>query len=211
MQKNLYSLMLTDEVVARIDALASQNGTNRSNMINQILAEYVSYTTPEMKINHIFEHFNQLINSQIFSLVSSQNERVLSLKTSLAYKYNPTIKYGVELYRNPTNVIGELKVLFRTQSPELIYKLNSFFDLFIAIEKKYLPISPTYTFEGTKYSRTLIIPKNTYYSNEETARAINDYVKNFDAMLKKYLLDEYVEVKQVENDYKIFLTKSKVI
>lgn len=211
MQKNLYSLILTDEVVARIDALASQNGTNRSNMINQILAEYVSYTTPEMKINHIFEHFNQLINSQIFSLVSSQNERVLSLKTSLAYKYNPTIKYGVELYKNPTNFIGELKVLFRTQSPELIYKLNNFFDLFITIEKKYLPISPTYTFEGTKYTRTLMIPKNAHYSNEETARAINDYVKNFDAMLKKYLLDEYFEVKQVENDYKIFLTKSKVI
>lgn len=45
MKKTVYSLVLSENVVAEIDRLAYHKGTNRSNMINQIIAEYVSYTT----------------------------------------------------------------------------------------------------------------------------------------------------------------------
>lgn len=41
LKKTLYSLMLSDEVVREADRLAHQMGTNRSNLINQILAEYL--------------------------------------------------------------------------------------------------------------------------------------------------------------------------
>ena len=44
--KNVYSIVLSSDIVEKIDLLAYENGTNRSNMINQILAEYVPYTTP---------------------------------------------------------------------------------------------------------------------------------------------------------------------
>ena len=50
LQKSLYSLMLMDDVVREIDRLALQQNTNRSNFINQILAEYVSLMTPEKRI-----------------------------------------------------------------------------------------------------------------------------------------------------------------
>ena len=46
MKKTLYSLMLNEEVVREIDALAHQMGTNRSALINQILADYTSVITP---------------------------------------------------------------------------------------------------------------------------------------------------------------------
>ena len=39
MKKTLYSLMLNDEVVREVDILAHRLGTNRSALINQILAE----------------------------------------------------------------------------------------------------------------------------------------------------------------------------
>ena len=51
--KNVYSIVLSSDVVDKIDRLAYERGTNRSNMINQILAEYVSYTTPEKRF-HLF-------------------------------------------------------------------------------------------------------------------------------------------------------------
>ena len=54
MKKTLYSLMLSENVIAAVDALAVQYGTNRSNLVNQILADYVSYTTPEKRIDQIF-------------------------------------------------------------------------------------------------------------------------------------------------------------
>ena len=44
MKKNMYSLMLAEEVIREVDKLAEQNNTNRSNLVNQILAEYVSLT-----------------------------------------------------------------------------------------------------------------------------------------------------------------------
>ena len=51
MDKSLYSLMLMDSVVREIDRIALQKNTNRSNLVNQILAEYVSLVTPEQKID----------------------------------------------------------------------------------------------------------------------------------------------------------------
>ena len=39
MKKNMYSLMLSGSVVEEIDRLAAEQGTNRSNLVNQILAE----------------------------------------------------------------------------------------------------------------------------------------------------------------------------
>ena len=55
MKKNLYSLTLSDEVVREVDALAHRMGTNRSALVNRILAEYVSVPTPERRWNDIFE------------------------------------------------------------------------------------------------------------------------------------------------------------
>ena len=63
MQKSVYSIVLSDDVVACIDRLAYANGTSRSNMINQILAEHVSYTTPEKRRGDIFSKAVEMINA----------------------------------------------------------------------------------------------------------------------------------------------------
>ena len=53
MSKSLYSLILSDEVIARIDRLATRQGTNRSALVNRILAEYCSMVTPEKRIETV--------------------------------------------------------------------------------------------------------------------------------------------------------------
>ena len=55
MKKNMYSLMLAEDVIRAIDDLAEEKGTNRSNLVNQILAEYVSLKTPEKRVQNIFD------------------------------------------------------------------------------------------------------------------------------------------------------------
>ena len=54
MKKSVYSLVLSDDVVEAVDRAAYQNGLSRSAMVNQILADYVSYTTPEKRMREIF-------------------------------------------------------------------------------------------------------------------------------------------------------------
>lgn len=61
MKKSVYSVVLSDNVISEIDKLAYINGTNRSNMINQILAEYVSLITPEKRIQNVFDELSSLL------------------------------------------------------------------------------------------------------------------------------------------------------
>ena len=100
MKKTLYSLMLNDEVVREVDMMAHRMGTNRSALINQILAEYVNYTTPERRINDVLSAIETLMTpSRELVPFFSPNSYSMSLKSSLEYKYRPTVKYEVELYR----------------------------------------------------------------------------------------------------------------
>ena len=93
MQKSLYSLILMDDVVREIDAIARKQNTNRSNLINQILAEYVSMVTPEQRIYNIFNCIDNLLGHNAFDSYIEPNESTMSLKSSLNYRYRPTIRY----------------------------------------------------------------------------------------------------------------------
>ena len=92
MKKTLYSLMLSDDVVRAVDELAHSLGTNRSSLINQILADYVSITTPERRINDIFHAVEQMLApSRELVPFFSPRALTMSLKSSLEYKYRPTV------------------------------------------------------------------------------------------------------------------------
>ena len=112
MNKSLYSLILSDDVVSEIDKLAFRRGTNRSNMINRVLAEYVSMLTPEMRSDSIFHRIEQLV-SEGDALVPyvTENSMSMTIKSSIEYKYRPTVKYEVQLYRTSDSAIGELNVV----------------------------------------------------------------------------------------------------
>ncbi len=88
MKKTLYSLMLDEEVVREIDRMAHRMGTNRSALINQILADYTSVVTPERRIENIFHEIEQLV-APARDLVPffAPHTTSMSLKSSLEYKY----------------------------------------------------------------------------------------------------------------------------
>ncbi|HNZ41176.1 MAG TPA: hypothetical protein PKJ65_04740, partial [Clostridia bacterium] len=55
MGKSVYSLILNDEVIKKIDMLAYARRTSRSNYISEVLASHVSYTTPQQRIKDILD------------------------------------------------------------------------------------------------------------------------------------------------------------
>ena len=193
MKKTLYSLVLNDEVVREVDALAHRMGTNRSNLINQILAEYVNYTTPEQRINEVLSTIEQLMApSRELVPFFSPNSYSMSLKSSLEYKYRPTVKYEVELYRGAGESIGELTVLFRTQSMALIQGMTEFFRLWKQIEDAHLrPLTGAkidYALYEGKFIRSIAAPDKDC-TTQELASALSDYITLFDKLLKGYLAD----------------------
>jgi len=201
----MYSLILAEDVVNAIDKLAEEENTSRSNLINEILAEYVSVTTPEKRINDIFhgieDLFKQLTGQQVYY---QQHDNTLSIKSALEYRYRPTIRYEVELYRAQGGTVGELKVNFRTQSPQLLNRLTEFFALWTRLEELYVAryfegAEINYTLDETRWTRTLKVPRNTLYGQVELSRAITDYVRTFDRLMKKRLSG--AAATEIENDY----------
>ena len=195
MHKSLYSLMLMDDVIKAIDRLALQQNTNRSNLVNQILAEYVSMMTPEKRVSNIFKSIEDLINQCGMNIVPyvSPNQMTMSLKSSLEYKYRPTIKYEVSMYRTPQQgTIGELNVVFRTQSEELIRAMTDFFRLWTGIESVYRHDAKiSYALYDGRFTRSINICPDRNYTNEEVGDNISSYIQIFDKLVKGYVSGSY--------------------
>ena len=214
MKKTLYSLMLSEDVVREVDALAHRLGTSRSNLINQILAEYVDYTTPERRINDIFSAMEQLISpSRELVPFFAPNSMSMSMKSSLAYKYRPTVKYEVELYRGGEDSMGQLTVAFRTQSAGLISAMTEFFRLWKRIEDTHLApnisVPVRYALYEGKFLRTIAVPDRDCTA-QELAEAISGYIELFDRMLKGYL-NGSLDAHAVEAAYYSYLTHSSIL
>lgn len=205
MKKTLYSLMLNDEVVREIDRQAHRMGTNRSALINQILAEYTSVVTPEQRIERIFRSIEEMV-SPARDLVPffGPNAMTMSLKSSLEYKYRPTVRYEVALLDDAAESLGELSVIFRTQSAALLQSMTQFFRLWKQIEDAhlapYLTVPVRYALYDGKFVRSLSLPRGRDYTSEEIAKAISDYIKLFDHLMKGFLSGKYT-AQDVESLY----------
>jgi len=139
MSKSVYSLVLIDELVDKVDREAYALNTNRSNLINRIIAEHFSIATPEQKLREIFDIVEQrLKEAEELKIKAQQSDATMAVHSALKYKYNPTIRYSIELYKEREDVVGELKVSFRTQNQNLIHDITNFFMIWASMEKKYL-------------------------------------------------------------------------
>lgn len=216
MKKNMYSLMLSKNLIEEIDNLAYKKNTNRSNFINHILAEYLSMYTPEMHIQEIFERLSHTMETHDDFLVQDTNAAsIICIKSSLTYKYKPSIKYSIEIYKYNQPYFGTLKIQFRTQSETLINFLSVFFEIWIKLEAKNIkPLMVStdivYAIDINKFERNLITP-TPIPDNESLSKALGDYINMFDKVLKKYIQNPNIEFCEIENYYLKFLKNCNLI
>ncbi len=191
MAKSLYSLMLDDEVVSEVDRLAYTQGTNRSSMVNRILADYFSCMTPEKRIHTTFSEIERWMDSiSGFRLQMAPSASIMSIHSALCYKYNPSIRYTVELFRETDKVAGELRVGFRTQNRQLIDAFNGFLQIWSQLETVYIGkhfqnLTVPCRIENGHYCRPFLAPSE-HMNSEQLGQAIAQYIRMFDAVLKVY-------------------------
>lgn len=184
MHKSIYSLVLADEVVAAVDRMAYELHTSRSNLINQILAERLSCTTPEMRMQAVFARMEELANQ--FRILEQTSAHMLSLQSRLDYKYKPTVQYFVELYRVPKDgEDGRLRIQLRTQSQTLLAVLEQFFRLWMSLEECFVPAAAgtVYRLSPGRLERSI---RNPGVGEDELGELIGSYVRRFDKYLKAY-------------------------
>ncbi|WP_367924502.1 CopG family transcriptional regulator [uncultured Ruthenibacterium sp.] len=208
MQKSVYSLVLMDDVVAAVDRLAYQQGTSRSNMINRILAEYTQMVTPEQRMQDIFSAISAVMNSQsALQPMLSASEAMYSVRSALQYKYNPSVRYVVELYPHAGEELGEFRAQLRTQNPTLLLYLSQFYKLWAKLENACLH-GPQRSYQASsgRYTRVLRTPEDL--SAEQLGEALASYVRLFDTCLKAFfddLTDADQAVRAVQRAYTVGL------
>lgn len=190
MNKSIYSLVLSDEVVEAVDRLARSERMSRSAMVNRILAERVAYTTPEMRLGAVLD---SLLNAMTEEFIPDKPAGgTLSARTSLKYRYKPTVRYSVELFSENGKRAGELKVSFRTTNAELIRDLTGFFKCWTTLEQRYISRlingDIVYEIEQGRFSRTLNMPSGEISDNELGA-AVAEYMEMFDNTMKRYFAE----------------------
>ena len=219
--KSIYSLVLSDEVVDAVDALARTAGMSRSAMINRILAEQVAFVTPEMRLREILESLARSM-TDAFMIAEKPTGSTLSARTSLKYRYKPTVRYSVEIFSDSRSTkegarSGELRVSFRSQNAQLIDDLTEFFKCWAALEEKYIAdrISGDilYTIQDGRFTRTLNMPRENISENE-LGTAVADYMAMLDGAMKAYFLklpDVHEAVLSAEELYKKCIAAQRVI
>ena len=210
MKKSVYSLVLSDDVIAAVDRAAYQNGLSRSAMINRILAQAVSYTTPEQRMREIFSQVERLLNGEVFQSLSQPSDSMMSLRSALAYKYNPNVRYSVELYPDRPGE-GELRVSLRSQSSALILYLGQFFRLWAKIEQAYVGGADCVIQDG-KYARRLKLPARL--SDREQGAVLAGYIRAMEQGLRAFfhsLDDPRQAAAAVEQAYQNYLKQYPAI
>lgn len=191
--KNIYSLVLLDDVVNAVDQLASERGASRSGVINQILAEYFSCPTPESRMHDIFGYMEKLFSGlDEFQFRDQPSESMVSIRSALHYRYRPTARYTLELYQEPGPYLGELRVSFRTQNSGLLELSEDFFRFWENLERRSIaPLFPggkiPCSAEPGRFFRRLRCPEEeSDRSSENIAQAVINYIRAFDSAMKEY-------------------------
>ena len=217
--KSVYSLMLDDGVVAAIDRLAYLQNTNRSGLVNRILAEYASYVTPEQRIREAFGRISALLDGQdSFQPIMQPSDTMLSFRSALLYKYNPTVRYSVELFRTQVGEIGELRVSLRTQNNTLIAYMTYFYRLWTRIEETHLGAVDSRVADGKLVRRLTVRTTRRSSEASPSPETIGDliaaYIRVLDRALKAFfhLLDDpAAAAREIDGIYAAYLHSANLI
>ena len=129
----------------------------------------------------------------------------MSVRTALSYKYNPTVRYSIELFREPDKEQGVIKVSTRTTNSALLSKMLEFYNLWAQLEYNYGFLGKD-SYENGVFKRPIIHRENPLAERNAKKGAaaselIADYISLFDAALKLYFSDNTDEIQPLYDDY----------
>lgn len=187
MSKSVYSMVLSDEVINLIDNIALKSGKSRSTLVNEVLANYVGYSTDKQRIEEIMSYALSAFESHRRMRVERRQQSTIDFLSAINYKYNPRVTYSAELFTDD-EFSGCLRISLRTTNQALIEVINEFFNDFIAIERKYLGDVEYSVIEGKLLRKLKFKERN---STSEIAIMLTNYVSYIDDLINGYISDYF--------------------
>lgn len=188
MGKTVYSIILSDDVVMAVDAMAAREGLSRSAKIDRLLAQSMNVKTNEAVLHEVFGAARSAAGESMVQVTLSPRG-MLTMRSALRYKYNPYILYTLEPSAE-ADAAGTLSVSLRSSSQTLTEGVNSFFELWDALEQKYLDAPPKSDVNAaqSRYRRALRTPAENV-PTRELGTALAEYVNLLDACIKTFFTE----------------------
>lgn len=191
MKKSVYSLMLFDEIVEQIDQLAEKENSNRSQLINDILAQYLGLTTPEQKIQKILENLDENLKDELDVNQITKNTSI-HFNKNIEFKYKPRIKYIYEFIGTGDKKFAVLKISSRSKSKVLDELFNEFFKKLSELEQKnsyHLGIKPEDE-KKFKFVREFRIESSITRDIDEITNFLSNYLKMLNEAMNIFFSEE---------------------
>ncbi len=193
MKRSLYSLILSDDVVSRVDEVAGRSGTNRSHLIDEILADYVELVTPAKRTRRIFEQTEKLLDD--LNVTYAEHDNSLVVKSELDYRYHPTLRYDIEV----GDKSASLAISYRTRSIEFDSLMMRFFELWTDAEKELMPNEKAeYSAVSGRWSKTEPFPEHAL---SDPGKRVSGYLKTLDDTLKKFVSGK-IDAEGIRKEYR---------
>lgn len=183
MSKSIYSLLLTDNVIGALDRMAAKRNMSRSALIDEILSEHTGTANVDNMYRRVWQQTETLFDRmRTMQFVNNAQVSLAQVITSLPYKYNPKVRYCLELSDEP-HTLCTITLSTRTQNPILSAVFGTFYRRLAQLEDMYLNnVGATYA--NGKYASVLY---GDAADPEHTAAQIVEYIVTLDGMLRAYV------------------------
>ncbi len=213
MKKSIYSLMLFDEIVEKIDQMAYVNYTNRSQLINEILAEHLGIVTPEQKIQTVLETLKDNFKDTL-SISQVNKNSSIQFGKSLKYKYRPKVKYSIEFVGVGGQKYAVLKISSRTKSVDLNRHFDNFFEIICELEAQHIS-EGEFIYETSanhKFIREFREEGSVTQDPKQVVSLLTSYLKMIDSAIDVYFENPTQDVKPViQSLYQDYLREKNAV
>jgi len=187
MSKKIYSVMLDDKVVSRLDQEALKNKLSRSEMLNKLIMDSLSIVDP-------FEEFIDALNSDLegVGFVCTKAPRTFTCQTFLNYTYAPKLYIKLKAI-DKSNFDFEIKIYLRTENTDLKKDFFRFTKIYSNLDEKY-------HIACDDISENDSITVKASFKDEKT---IFSYLYGFVTLLNYFINEADVTIRElnVESDY----------
>ncbi|OPL08223.1 MAG: hypothetical protein AVO33_01585 [delta proteobacterium ML8_F1] len=188
MSQGIVSVVISEELLLKIDSLARKKRQSRSKTINEILGEYFELMTPEAKIDRVMDEIALVLGGNHFlQTLSKTKGSSIQCRGDIQYKYNPKIRYMLQLDGKSEHKLATLHVVPRTRQEEFTRHLAIFFSLLQAVEAARPPDpelralkAGAFVFDGKKFTRDFYTP---WQEDHLTVEKIADFLGSYMLMI----------------------------
>ncbi len=208
MSKQVYSLVLNDQVIEKIDREAIVSGSNRSQIINDIICQHFGVWTPDLKMNRVMDLMTERLGMlETMQMVSASRGNTLQLRTTVSYKYKPKLKYVIEMSGKAQTVLAQLKIYSRTTSEPFLQGLVMFFGYLSEFEENIASnialrqvSSSGYAYDENKFVKAFECDwTRSDVEAEAIATYLTSYIQFLDEALKMYF-DYFGNWKHIDHE-----------